>query len=60
MKLPKVAALLFIISILTTGCTTSNESPENLLNDNIVYDKSKNELYTFINKSLDGTTLILP
>ena len=61
MKLPKVVVLLLIvISIFTTGCETNTESPENLLNNNIIYDKNKNELYTFVNKSLDGTTLILP
>lgn len=60
MKLPKVAALLSIMCILTTGCEASSESPENLLNDNIIYNKSRNELYTFINKSLDGTSLTLP
>ena len=61
MKLQKVVALLFVfVSVFITGCETSSESPENLLSDNIIYDKSKNELYTFVNKSLDGTTLILP
>lgn len=60
MKLLKVATLLAILSVLITGCETSSESPENLLKDNIVYDKSRNELYTFINKSMDGTTLLLP
>ena len=60
MRLLKLAALVFIMCIMTTGCDTSNDLPENLLDDNIVYDKEKNELYAFINKSLDGTTLILP
>ncbi|WP_312288475.1 hypothetical protein, partial [Terrisporobacter sp.] len=60
MKLLKVAALVFIMSIMTTGCDTSSDLPENLLDDNIIYDKGNNELYTFINKSLDGTTLVLP
>lgn len=60
MKLAKLTALLFITCIFITGCDTSSDSPENLLNDNIIYDKDKNELYTFINKSLEGTTLILP
>lgn len=60
MKLLKVAALVFVMCIMTTGCDTSSDLPENLLDDNIVYDKGNSELYTFINKSLDGTTLILP
>lgn len=60
MKLLKVAALVFIMCVMTTGCDTSSDLPENLLNDNIVYDKGNSQLYTFINKSLDGTTLVLP
>ena len=60
MKLLKVAALVFVMCIMTTGCDTSSDLPENLLDDNIVYDKGNSELYTFINKSLDGTTLVLP
>lgn len=60
MKLLKVAALVFVICMMATGCDTSSDLPENLLDDNIVYDKGNNELYTFINKSLDGTTLVLP
>ena len=60
MRLLKLAALVFIICIMTTGCETSNDSPESLLDDNIVYDNEKKELYNFINKSLDGTTLVLP
>lgn len=60
MKLLKIVALIFIICIMTTGCDTSSDLPENLLNDNIVYNKGNSELYNFINKSLDGTTLVLP
>ena len=60
MKLLKVAVLVFVMCIMTTGCDTSSDLPENLLDDNIVYDKGNSELYTFINKSLDGTTLVLP
>lgn len=60
MKLLKVAALVFVMCIMTTGCDTSNDLPENLLDDNVIYDKGNNELYTFVNKSLDGTTLVLP
>lgn len=60
MKLLKLTALIFVMCIMTTGCDTSSESPENLLNDNIVYNKENNELYAFVNKSLDGTTLVLP
>lgn len=60
MKLLKIAALAFVISIMTTGCDTSSDLPENLLDDNIIYNKTNSELYSFINKSLDGTTLILP
>lgn len=60
MKLLKIAALIFVICIMTTGCDTSNDLPENLLGDNIIYDKKNNELYNFINKSLDGTILVLP
>ena len=60
MKLLKLAALALTMCFMTTGCDTSSDSPESLLNDNIVYNKSKNELYTFVNQSLDGTTLLLP
>lgn len=60
MKLLRVVAIVFVVCIMTTGCDTSSDLPEDLLNDNIVYDKGNNELYTFVNKSLDGTTLILP
>ncbi len=60
MKLLKLAALAVIICVMITGCDTSSDSPENLLNDNIVYNKSKNELYNFVNQSLDGATLLLP
>lgn len=60
MKLLKVAVLVFVMCIMTTGCDTSSDLPENLLDDNIVYDKGNSELYIFINKSLDGTTLVLP
>lgn len=60
MKLLKLAALIFVICTMTTGCDTSSDLPENLLNENILYDKGNSELYTFINKSLDGTTLVLP
>lgn len=60
MKLLKIATLLFIMCIMTTGCDTSSDLPENLLDENIVYNEENNELYTFINKSLDGTTLVLP
>lgn len=60
MKLLKLAALVLTMCFMTTGCDTSSDSPESLLNDNIVYNKSKNELYTFVNQSLDGTTLLLP
>lgn len=60
MKLLKIAALVFVICIMTTGCDISSDLPENLLNENIVYDKGNSELYTFINKSLNGTTLTLP
>ena len=60
MKLLKLAALVFVICIMTTGCDTSSDLPENLLDDNIVYDEENNELYNFVNKSLDGTTLVLP
>ncbi|WP_455537919.1 hypothetical protein [Terrisporobacter sp.] len=62
----KLIFLLFITSILVIGCDISSGSPsnprneENLLNDNITYDKSREKLYTFVNKSLDGTTLTLP
>lgn len=60
MKLLKVAALVFVMCIMTTGCDTSSDLPENLLDDNIVYDKENSQLYSFINKSLEGTTLVLP
>lgn len=60
MKLLKVAVLVFVMCIMTTGCDTSSDLPENLLDDNIVYDKGNSELYNFINQSLDGTTLVLP
>ncbi|MEG0856681.1 MAG: hypothetical protein RSG52_09380 [Terrisporobacter sp.] len=60
MKLFKMAALIFVICFMTTGCDISSDSPENLLNDDIVYSESKNKLYTFVNQSLDGTTLLLP
>ena len=60
MKLLKLAATLIFTCVMITGCDTSSDSPENLLSDNIVYNKSRNKLYTFINQSLDGTTLLLP
>ena len=60
MNLLKLAALALTMCFMATGCDTSSDSPESLLNDNIVYNKSKNELYTFVNQSLDGTTLLLP
>lgn len=60
MKLLKLTALAVAICLLSTGCNTGSDSPENLLNDNIVYSESKNKLYTFVNQSLDGTTLLLP
>ena len=58
MKLLKLTALSVVHVLLLTGCDTSSDSPENLLNDNIVYE-SKNKLYTFVNQSLDGTTIII-
>ena len=60
MQLLKLATLVFIICIMTTGCDASSDSPENLLNENIIYNQSKNELYNFVNQSLDGTVLLLP
>lgn len=60
MKLLKLATLVFITCIITTGCSTSSDSPENLLNENIIYNESRNELYNFVNQSLDGTVLLLP
>ena len=60
MKLLKIAVLVFVICIMTTGCDTSSDLPENLLGDDILYDKANSELYNFINRSLDGTTLVLP
>lgn len=60
MKLLKIAALAFIICIMTTGCDTSSDLPENLLDDNIICNEENSSLYSFINKSLDGTTLVLP
>ena len=43
MKLAKLTALLFITCIFITGCDTSSDSPENLLNDNIIYDKERSD-----------------
>lgn len=60
MKLLKLAALMFVICFMVTGCGTSSDSPENLLNDNIVYNNNKNKLYNFVNQSLDGANLLLP
>ena len=37
MKLLKLAALALTMCFMTTGCDTSSDSPESLLNDNIVY-----------------------
>lgn len=60
MKLLKLAALACILCLMTTGCDIRTEPPENLLNDDIVYNKNKNKLYNFVNQSLDGANLLLP
>ncbi len=60
MKLLKLATILLTVCFMTTGCDTSSDAPADLLNDDVVYSNENHELYTFVNKSLEGSVLTLP
>lgn len=59
MKLFKLSTLVFLLILLTTGCTSNTESPEELI-EMPVYDQTKSELYKNIEKLLLNSNLLLP
>lgn len=61
MKLIKYASILGILIISLTGCTPSEKSPEQLINNNPIYNEQNKALYDNINKMLSkSSSLLLP
>lgn len=52
MKLFKSTALLGALMLLMTGCVSSSESPESLIDKKPIYNEENKELYDSINKML--------
>ncbi|MGL5328643.1 MAG: hypothetical protein ACRDD7_05195 [Peptostreptococcaceae bacterium] len=62
MKIFKLLGLTSLLIIFTTGCSINTESPEELINEELIYDESKYEIYKNIIKNdlPPSTLLILP
>lgn len=61
MKKFKLAIGASLITLLTTGCTFTSESPEQLIERTPVYNESRQALYDGISKSIPkARTMILP
>ncbi|MGL5312127.1 MAG: FG-GAP repeat domain-containing protein [Peptostreptococcaceae bacterium] len=48
MKLFKLAALITLLTLFTTGCSINSESPEQLIKNKPLYDEDKSEIYDLI------------
>ena len=61
MKLFKMIALLVSLMFLMTGCVSTSESPESLIDKKPIYNEENKELYDTINNMLvKPTSLTLP
>lgn len=61
MKLFKLAALITLFTLFTTGCSINSESPEQLIKNKPLYDEDKNAIYEGIKERITRyTELILP
>ena len=61
MKLIKYSSILGVLILSLTGCTQSGKSPEQLINNNPIYNEENKELYDSINKMLSkSSSLLLP
>ena len=61
MKLFKLAALISLLTLFTTGCRINSESPEQLIKNKPIYNEDKNTIYEGIKQILTlNYELILP